>query len=89
MKRLILNQEELSELEVLQVCGGGTFCQYGRRDILTYQIVEESQSPVLRISTHLHGTCPRNYLSGQTACKYSSEDVGFEHSLLGYLKQQF
>lgn len=23
MKRLILNQEELSELEVLQVCGGG------------------------------------------------------------------
>lgn len=88
MKRLILNQEELSELEVLQVCGGA-FCQYGRRDILTYQIVEEFQSPVLRISTHLHGTCPRNYLSGQTACKYSSEDVGFEHSLLGYLKQQF
>lgn len=88
MKRLILNQEELSELEVLQVFGGA-FCQYGRRDILTYQIVEEFQSPVLRISTHLHGTCPRNYLSGQTACKYSSEDVGFEHSLLGYLKQQF
>lgn len=88
MKRLILNQEELSELEVLQVLGGA-FCQYGRRDILTYQIVEEFQSPVLRISTHLHGTCPRNYLSGQTACKYSSEDVGFEHSLLGYLKQQF
>ena len=57
MKRLILNQEELSELEVLQVLGGA-FCQYGRRDILTYQIVEESQSPVLRISTHLHGTCP-------------------------------
>lgn len=88
MKRLILNQEGLSELEVLQVLGGA-FCQYGRRDILTYQIVEEFQSPVLRISTHLHGTCPRNYLSGQTACKYSSEDVGFEHSLLGYLKQQF
>lgn len=88
MKRLILNQEGLSELEVLQVLGGA-FCQYGRRDILTYQIVEEFQSPVLRISTHLHGTCPRNYLSGQTACKYSSEDVGFEHSLLGHLKQQF
>lgn len=35
------------------------------------------------------GPCPRNYILGMTDCKYKSEDVEIEHSLLGYLKQQF
>lgn len=35
------------------------------------------------------GPCPRNYLLGKTECKYKSEDVEIEQSLLEFLKQQF
>lgn len=35
------------------------------------------------------GPCPRDYIAGMSECKYKSEDVEIEHSLLGYLKQQY
>ncbi len=35
------------------------------------------------------GVCPRDFIIGNTYCKYDSEDINLEQSIINYIKYEY